>query len=154
MNRILIAITSLALWTFATFWAGWEWRDRSCDADQLRAELEFAAAANYALVETLDAERAKAAELADIAAKYEQEKTDAQAAADRTIADLRAGNVRLQNRWAGCPAVPQATPAAGQPDGAADDRIESAGRVVRAAAECDAQVRGLQALVMADRARP
>lgn len=151
MNRILIAITFLALWTFATFLLGWEWRDRSADIKKLRADLELAAAANDALVETLDAERAKAAELADIAAKYEQEKTDAQAAADRTIADLRAGNVRLQHRWAGCPAVPQATPAAGQPDGAADDRAESAGRIVRAAAECDAQVRGLQAVILADR---
>ena len=151
MNRVLIAIVALAILLAASFWAGWEWRDRSCDAAALRAELEFAAAANDALVETLDAERAKAAELADIAAKYEQEKTDAQAAADRTIADLRAGNVRLQNRWAGCPAVPQAPATSGQPDGAADDRIESAGRVIRAAAECDAKIRGLQALVMADR---
>ena len=134
MNRILIAITSLALWTFATFWVGWEWRDRSADIKKLRADLELAAAANDALVETLDAERAKAAELAAIAGKYEQDKINAQAAADRTIADLRAGNVRLQNRWAGCTAVPQAAATAGQPDGAADDRIESAGRVLRAAA--------------------
>ena len=43
MNRILIAITSLALWTFATFWVGWEWRDRSADIKKLRADLELAA---------------------------------------------------------------------------------------------------------------
>lgn len=33
----------------------------------------------------------------------------------------------------------------------ADDRAASASRIVRAAAEADAQIRGLQALVKADR---
>ena len=154
MNRILAAIVAFVVWSAAMAAVGWEFRDSRADIKQLRTDLEFASAANDALVETLDAERAKAAELADIAAKYEQEKTDAQAAADRTIADLRAGNVRLQNRWAGCPAVPKAPATSGQPDGATDDRAESAGRIVRAAAECDAQIRGLQAVVTADRARP
>ena len=152
MNRLLIAITSLALWTFATFWIGWEWRDRSADIKKLRADLELAELVNDTLVEAIDAERAKAAELAAIAATYEREKQDAQAVADRVVADLLADNLRLSKRWAGCAAVPQAGAAAGEPDAAFADRAESAARIIRAAAECDAQIRGLQAVILADRA--
>ena len=154
MNRALAAIVAFVVWSAAMAAVGWEFRDSRADIKQLRTDLEFASAANDALVETLETERAHAADLARIAATYEQDKIDAQAAADRVVSDLRAHNLRLQNRWAGCPAVPQATPTAGQPDAAADDRAESAGRIVRAAAECDATVRGLQAIVLADRATP
>ena len=88
------------------------------------------------------------------AQRYEQEKIDAQAAADRLAADLRAGNVSLHRRWEACSATADlsaAFPGAGLADGGADDRAESAGRAVAAAAACDAQVRGLQAVLMADR---
>lgn len=80
---------------------------------------------------------------------FEMGKRDAEANAASTVADLRAGNLRLQQRWAGCEAerLSEATPAPSEPDAAARDREESAGRIVRAAAECDAQVRGLQSLV-------
>jgi hypothetical protein len=95
------------------------------------------------------AEQDKAQALAEVANQYEQDKAHAKAAADRTIADLRAGNLRLQDRWAGC--VPGATPGAGQPDAAADDRAASAGRIVQAADDADAQIRGLQEALKADR---
>lgn len=98
-------------------------------------------------------ERMRARYIAGIGAAYEEGKANAQAAADRAVADLRAGNLQLRDRWQGCEARRVSGPAApaGEPDAAADDRIESAGRIVRAAAECDAQVRGLQALIQADR---
>lgn len=114
-----------------------------------------------------DAERrqfeadARAKELADAKAnaetkvKYEKELHDAQDDADRTIADLRAGNLRLRKQWQ-CPAIASAgvsTPAAGGSvaAGSADDRDQSAGRIVRAAAEADAQIRALQRIVIEDR---
>jgi len=91
--------------------------------------------------------------IAGVDAAYQGGLTDAQAKGERVAADLRAGTLKLRQRWQGCEArhVPSATPAAGKPDGEADDRAESAGRIVRAAAECDAQVQGLQALIQADR---
>lgn len=101
---------------------------------------------------TLIAERAKTAEMAVIAESFEAEKRNVQAAADRVVADLRAGNVQLRDRWQGCKAdLSAASSGTGQPDATADDRSESAGRIVRAAAECDAQVRGLQYVIRADR---
>lgn len=89
-----------------------------------------------------------------VAQIYEQEKSNAQAAHDQVVADLRAGLVRLRERWT-CPAPVAAAdlPATAGPavgaDATAELRAASAARVVRAGAECDAQVRGLQAVVLA-----
>lgn len=92
--------------------------------------------------------------MAAIDAKHQKEMNDAQAAADRTIADLRAGTLRLRAEWRGCAAMPSAAQAAagsGQPDAAADDRAASAARIVRAADDADSTIRALQAVVKADR---
>ena len=112
-------------------------------AESLAGELRSTQAA-------LKAEHDQAQRQAAIARQYEQDKADAQAAADRTIADLRAGNLRLRQRWQGC-RVPGPAAAPGEPDGAAADREQGASDLVRAAAEADAQIRGLQALIRAGR---
>mgnify|MGYP000930139085 CR=1 FL=1 len=44
-----------------------------------------------------------------------------------------------------------ATPAPSEPDAGTGDREESAGRIVQAADECDAQVKGLQELLRLER---
>ena len=150
MIRILLGLLLASM--LGLGYALWMAERAGAQADKAKAEAESAKAAADMLVEVIEAERAHAADLARIATTYEQEKIDAQAAADRVVADLRADNLRLSKRWAGCPAVPEAAATAGEPDAAADDRIESAARIVRAAAECDAQVRGLQAVILADRA--
>lgn len=97
---------------------------------------------------TLAQERSNAIAANRLAAQYEKERVDAQAVSDRVVADLRSGNVRLHQRWQASVATGQlsaAAAAAAQSDGRTDDRIESAGRAIGAAAQCDAQVRGLQA---------
>lgn len=89
-----------------------------------------------------------------VSAAYEKGKKDAEATAKRTVADLRAGNLVLHNRWTACKAslgVPTAPPAPGEPDAGTADRAESAGRIVQAAAQCDAQVRWLQELLLLER---
>ena len=89
-----------------------------------------------------------------VSAAYEKGKSDAQATAQRTVADLRAGNLVLRERWSACEAaanVPRPASDPGQPDAGADDRAASAGRIVQAAAQCDAQVRGLQRLLILER---
>lgn len=84
---------------------------------------------------------------AGVSDAYEKGKKNAESKSAAVVADLRAGNLRLQQRWAVC----AATPAPSESDAAARDREESAGRIVRAAAECDAQVRGLQDLLLLER---
>ncbi|QDY48786.1 hypothetical protein DUW70_09690 [Stenotrophomonas maltophilia] len=99
---------------------------------------------------TVERQRVKRAEA--VATQYEQEKADAESKGAAIADGLRAGNLRLQQRWAGCEArVSDLAASTGQPDGATDDRAEGASDLVRAAAEADAQIRGLQALVRADR---
>jgi len=98
-------------------------------------------------------EQALATAQAGVSEAYEKGKKDAEATGAAVTADLRAGNLRLQQRWAGCETqrLSDAAAVAGEPDAAAGDREESAGRIVRAAAQCDAQVRGLQELLILER---
>ena len=96
-------------------------------------------------------------QLADAAAKaadeYERGKADAQATADRVVSYLRAGNLRLRREWGQCETgrLSDAVAGAAEPDAGAALRAERASRIVRAAAQCDAQIRGLQALIQSDR---
>lgn len=115
-------------------------------AETARADAEAAARAHE---QQLAKAAAAASEL------YERGKIDAQAAADRVVSDLRAGSLRLRREWGQCETgrLSDAAARAAEPDGEADDRASRAGRIVRAAATCDAQVKGLQALVIADRQR-
>ena len=90
-----------------------------------------------------EADKAKAANA--VAEHYEQDKKDAEARASRLADDVRAGRIELQKRWA-CPVSAQPG-SPGEPDAEADDRAESASRIVRAAAEADAQIKALQDFV-------
>lgn len=107
-------------------------------------------AANAALLAQKAQDEKLAAAYDQIATEYERGKKDAQAIADRVVADLRSEQLRLRNRWT-CPKLPEAETSPGEPDAAKRDREESAGRIVRAAAECDRQVSQLQEIIRADR---
>jgi len=111
------------------------------ERDSARAEL--AQAKKIITTERVNAVKANA-----LAAQYERDKADAQAASDLVVADLRAGNVRLHQRWQAALATGElsaAAAAASGVDGGAADREASAGRIIGAAATCEAQVVGLQA---------
>ena len=89
-----------------------------------------------------------------VSAAYEKGKADAEANAKRIVADLRAGNLVLRDRWTSCQAssgLPRPTTDTSEPDAGTADRDESAGRIVQAAAQCDAQVKGLQNLLLLER---
>lgn len=91
------------------------------------------------------AEQTMAQAVADAAAQYERGKQDAQATADAVTADLRAGSLRLRREWAACETdrLSAGAAAARELGEAEQQRIESAGRIVRAAAECDAHTAAL-----------
>ena len=89
-----------------------------------------------------------------VSAAYEKGKRDAEQTSKRVVADLRAGNLVLRERWTSCQAssgLPRPTTDTSEPDAGTADRAESAGRIVQAAAQCDAQVRGLQELLLLER---
>ena len=144
----LLAVFAGAFGLFRT----WQLEHTRAELSDAKADIAQQAAAAEAAARVI--EQKISAATAAAAANYEKGKSDAQAAADGVVAALRADNLRLRQAWR-CPAaasVPAAPVAAGGVDAATDDRSESAGRIVRAAAECDAQVRALQDLVLADRA--
>lgn len=107
-------------------------------------------------VEARATEQRHSADLNRIARENLQQSQEASDAAyARAIADARAG--KLRNVWT-CPVTPAArmpsvAAGPGKPDEGADDRAEAIGRILRIAAECDAQVKGLQAVTQSDRNR-
>lgn len=98
-------------------------------------------------------EQELALEQVAVSEAYERGKDDAEAIGAAVVADLRSGNARLRQRWTSCQAerVSSAPAPASESDAPTRDREESAGRIIRAAAQCDAQVRGLQALLRLER---
>lgn len=120
------------------------------DRDRYALRVAEQRAAHEVAIREKDARQREA--LRAIAQIYEQEQSHAKAAHDQVVADLRAGLVRLRDRWT-CGAadaaadLPATAGATGSTDAPAELRAASAGRIVGAGAECDAQVRGLQAVV-------
>lgn len=106
-----------------------------------------------AAVVAIQAARSKeqwwASAFANADAQNQKDMRDAQADYDRTVADLRAGNLRLRAQWR-CPMSAAANADSGG-SGGSDDWQTSAGRIVRAADQCDAQVRRLQTKLKAER---
>lgn len=99
-------------------------------------------------------EQTGAVAMAAINAQHAQELEHAKQDADAVITDLRDGNLRLRREWAGCQAtvgVPETAAGAAKPDATAEQRAKGARDLVRIAAEADAQIRALQAVVKADR---
>lgn len=142
-----------ALSGFGSYKLGYDHASAEADAAMQAHLREDAEAAEEAIIRARAYEQKLEAAQSRVASAYEQGKRDAEAENERVVADLRSGNLRLQNRWSGCEAVrvSDATAAARELDAAIRDREESAGRIIRAAAECDAQVRGLQDLLLLER---
>ncbi len=150
LSRVLLGavllLAGIAVWQRGTVAQAERARDYAQTAKAV-AEQERDNALAVIAVERQRVKRAEA-----VATQYEQEKADAESKGAAVADGLRSRALRLQDRWAGCEArVSDLAAASGQPDGAPDDRADSAGRIVRAAAACDAQVRGLQALIRSDR---
>lgn len=120
-------------------------------ANQQRDEARAALATEQAAAK--DAKTRAEAEAAN-AENYLESLNNANDKADRLAGDVRAGDVRFRRLWAQCQTVPAAEGAAdGEPaiDAGADDRAASSARIVRAAAQCDAQVKALQQQIIDDR---
>lgn len=125
----------------------------SCDLRVSKIELQIEKDTNAHNDKITDLERGLVSAQNEVSKAYLQGKQDAEESKNRVITELRSGNIRLRNRWQTCAArkVPETTPDPARATPTAADREESAGRIVRAAALCDAQVRGLQKLLTTQR---
>lgn len=157
--RIYVYALGLTVAFCAGAWVGYQpGAVRAERAERALAMMQRDAAQQVAMSEAKarEAERRAVERIAEIEAKHASELGRIESEVETLVSDLRAGNLRLHQRWQACTATGELSAAAarsGIADARADDRAESASRIVRAAAECDAQVRGLQAVIRADRER-
>lgn len=144
-------LAAAALLAGLSFWAGWEWRDRSADLADSRKEVAESRAETAAHVAARTAEHEQADKLAAIGAKHEEDRAAAPSVADALVADLRAGNVRLRKEWAGCETqrLSEASAAAVERDALAQRREQLAGAVVRVGRDADDQLAACQAVIRA-----
>lgn len=151
------ALVGAALLLGLLAWAGNGLYDAGGNACRLKAErvIAYMARAEAAAVANARAdERTRTLAMADIAAQHERDKDDAQEAGALVTADLAADNLRLRRHWQACIATSELSAtasAARERDATIQLQRDSAGRIVRAVAECDAQGRAAQAVIMADR---
>lgn len=135
--------------------------DTAHQAELTRINLANASALALLQAKVRQQEQDKAAELAAIDQQHQQDIANREAISNRTIADLRAGTVRLRsdiaaNEFAASVRLPSAAASTGQRNAAAGVglRIADAEFLVRTADEADQvadQLRACQAVVRADR---
>lgn len=149
--QLKLAIAAVAL--VLSFWAGWEWRDRSADVatSEQKAGAALGALAGEQAARATEHKQADA--LADIGAKHEQDQQEVMAVAAAVVAGLRDGNLKLRNDLATCNTdkLSQAAAGAVQRDAPAQLRAEVAGAAIRITRDADDQLRACQAVVSADR---
>ncbi|MFT3805419.1 lysis system i-spanin subunit Rz [Arenimonas sp.] len=157
------ALLASHLWYGSTRYdAGAASRQQEIDALQTRFDDYVAAdraAAEAAKLAAQTAEQAQRDVFASLDAKHQKDLDDAKRKADAVVAGLRAGNLRLRNEWRGCQANAgrnlSETPASpGVADDATQLREASAGRIIRAGADADAQITGLQSALRTCTAAP
>ena len=134
---------ALAAALAALAWQSYSLKDAELTISQMR-EAGNAAVAK-AEADARAAEQSSLKAIFNGASMYDKGKTDAQATADRTVADLRNGNLRLRSEWAGCETnrLSEGSAAAIELGEAIRRRNESTSRILRAVDECDAQNAGL-----------
>ena len=132
---------------------GREWRDRSADIAAGKQEVKQLTSQVLAEQGARALEQTKGQELAKIGAKHEQDREAAEAVPAAVAADVRNGDLRLRQEWAGCETrlLSQAAASAVERDALAQSRAELAGAVVRVGREADDQLAACQAVVTADR---
>lgn len=131
--------------------AGADNMERTKNQEIAAIHADYKAAADRQLLANTITEKLRAAEAASIKANYERGLKDAKNKADKVIADLTTGNLRLRKQWRGCSQTTGADASTGSADEEADLRNTDAGNLVRLAAEADTQIEALQAIIRSDR---
>lgn len=143
--RIMALVVGLSL----SFWAGWEWRDRSADLKESKQETSVVKQALTAEREARQEEHKQADNLAEIGAKHEQDREDSAQLPAAVLDELRSGAIRMRDGWASCETqrLSEASSSARQRDEATQRREEFAGAIVRVGRLADDQLSACQAVI-------
>lgn len=153
MSRVAIAVAAFSLWSGVMFGAGWAWRGDRADGAEAKQQVSGARAESAQVQQVRKGEHQQAQAMAEIGAKHEQDRREAEAVPDSVVAELRAGTLRLRDGWASCETqrLSDAATATRERDAAAQRRAEFAGAIVRVGRDADAQLRACQAVIEAER---
>lgn len=153
MNRIAIAIVAFVVWSAAMFGAGWAWRGDRSEGVAAKQRAAGAQAIADQVNKTRATEQSKALQLADIGAKYEEDRAAAETVPAAVVAGLRSGNLRLRDELATCHTARLSEAAAGaiERDAHAELRPEVVGAAIRIVTDAEDHVRACQAVIQADR---
>lgn len=147
---LLCAVLSAALG-----WSLWRAETHKGAAEAAAQSAREAQAAVASMKDTLETERSRTQDMADIGERHEQDREEAATVPAAVADDLRAGNLRLRREWAGCETARLSDSAAAtlERDALAASRDQLAGAVVRVGRDADDQLRACQAVIRADRER-
>ena len=159
MNLTLSAILGLALALGASLVGNYVQHNKAValaavvKKDKAEADTALAQAETHATQAARAVEMVQAAKQAEIAESYEQGKSDAKANSTRVTAGLDDGTIKLREGWAACETDRLSDTAANlaKSDAAARWRYGSTGRIIGGADQDAAQIRALQAALLADR---
>lgn len=128
-------------------WLGWEWRDRSAEADANRKLAESAAAETAAVERARALERDSAERINRLAEAYEQDKRNREESHANDLARLATGADRLRAHWQGCKATADLSgyaASAALADAAEQLRRKDTADLIGIGREADAKERALQ----------
>lgn len=153
MNRIAIAIGLLVIWTGIAFGAGWAWRADRADLTSAKRDKADITAVVEAVEDARATEHTQAGKLAEIGAKHEEDRRDAQSVPGAVAAAVQSGALQLRDELAGCATdrLSGAAAATLERDASAQLRGEIAGAVVQVGRDADDHANACRAVVAADR---
>lgn len=149
MNRSLIIVLAVAVWSAGMFGAGWAWRGDRAEGVEARQETGVVKQNLTAEQGARATEHKQAANMAAIGAKHEEERQAATAIPAAVAAGVRDGSLQLRDDLATCNTslLSQAVTGAVERDAHAQLRGEVAGALVQVGRDADDQVRACQAVI-------
>jgi len=154
MTRLQIILAVWLLSLLVSFWAGREWRDRSCELAEAKDHIEQSHKMVEAVEQARSVEHQQNERLHEIGAAYEAKRSENESLPSTVVAQLNDGTLQLRKQWAACETsrLSDATAAAIERDALAELRRKDQGDLVRIGRDADDQVRACQETVEADRA--
>lgn len=151
MTRALLLV--VAVLAAALGWSLWRAETHKGAAVAAAQSAREAQAAVASMKTTLETERSRTQDMADIGERHEQDREEAATVPAAVADDLRAGNLRLRREWAGCETARLSDSAAAtlERDALAASREQLAGNIIYIGRQCDDQVRALQSVIRAYR---
>lgn len=149
MNRSLIILLAVAVWSAGMFGAGWAWRGDRADGAEARQQADANAGQVQEVNRARSTEHTQAEVMATIGAKHEEDRAAAQAVPAAVVAGVRDGSLQLRDDLATCETsrLSQAVAGAVERDARAELRPEVAGAALQIVTDAQDHVLACQAVV-------